>query len=492
MHASERIDNFAPFGEDHGPLLTGPFAPIGDESVFTDLPVIQGALPRDLNGVYMRTGPNPRHAPNGRYHPFDGDGMIHAAEFRNGRLTVRNRWVRTQAFEREAVAGAATYWGIRETAMGRPDKPLKDSANTDLVAYAGKALALWYMSGDAYEIDPLTLQTLGTQPAIAATGGKISAHAKVDPITGDLLYFDYGDEPPYLHYGVVGPGGQLKHHVPIPLPGPRLPHDMAVTEHYSILHDLPLFHDEAAMKLGRHKLAFHPELPTRFGVIPRYGKTGDIRWFEFTPCFVYHVVNAWEQGDWITMVACRYMPAIQADGSIDAPRTARNVAELVMTARLWQWRMNVKTGASEERCLDPLRNVEFPTHNTEFTGRHTRFGYLVDPHDTRILQWTGLRKYDLDTGESLSAWADDAEHSWYSEPWFAAADQAQGEDHGYVIAFQFNANTQRQTLDLFDARDLNRGPVAQVAIPRHVPIGFHGCWIAAPRIAHWVGNALHP
>jgi carotenoid cleavage dioxygenase len=292
-----------------------------------------------------------------------------------------------------------------------------------------------------------------------------------------------------MHYGVVRPDGQLLHHVPVPLPGPRLPHDMAVTEHYSIVHDLPLFHDEEAMKLGRHKIDFHPELPTRFGVIPRYGKSEELRWFEFTPCFLYHVVNAWEEGDWITMVACRYMPATRPDGSIDAARTAKNVAELVMTARLWCWRMNVKTGEREERCLDAHRNVEFPTCNSALTGRRTRYGYLVDHSETVTLQWNGIRKFDLDTGQSLSAWSDDAEASWYSEPWFAAADQPCGEDHGYVIAFQFNAKTQQQTLDIFDARDLNKGPVAQVAMPRHVPTGFHGCWMASTRIPHWHGAA---
>jgi carotenoid cleavage dioxygenase len=147
--------------------------------------------------------------------------------------------------------------------------------------------------------------------------------------------------------------------------------------------------------------------------------------------------------------------------------------------------MNLKTGATEERCLDAERNVEFPTYNAALTGRRTRYGYLIDHHPTAILQWNGIRKYDLDTGTSLSAWTDDVEHSWYSEPWFAAADDPQSEDHGYVIAFQFNAATQRETLDIFDARDLGQGPVAQVAIPRHIPTGFHGCWIAARRIAGW-------
>src|SRR5512145_1579190 len=92
MNAPERaafgLDDFAPFGDMHGPLLTGPFAPVADESVWTDLPLVKGAIPADLNGVYLRAGPNPRFEPLGRYHPFDGDGMVHAAEFRAGRLTV--------------------------------------------------------------------------------------------------------------------------------------------------------------------------------------------------------------------------------------------------------------------------------------------------------------------------------------------------------------------------------------------------------------------
>ncbi len=485
MTSSIPTDNFAPFGEQHGPLLTGPYAPLSDESVWTDPQLLSGAIPADLNGVYMRAGPNPRFTPNGRYHPFDGDGMVHAAQFRNGRVTVRNRWVRTEAWAREDAAGAAAHWGIRETIAGRDDKPLRDAANTDMVGHAGKALALWYMSGDAYEIDPLTLETVRKQPALAGSGGKISAHAKVDEITGELMYFDYGNEAPYMRYGVVGADGQLRHLVPIELPGPRLPHDMAITEHYSILHDLPLFHDHGAMALGRHKIEFHPELPTRLGVIPRHGRGDEIRWFDFTPCFLYHTINAWEDGDEIVMVGCRYMPALHADGTIDASRTARNIAELVMTARLWRWTMNLKTGVAREHCLDPVRNVEFPSVNAALTGRPTRYGYLTDQHATSVLQWNGVRKYDLETGESLGAWTDSAEHSWYSEPWFAPADHAGAEDHGYLIAFQFHAGLQRQTLDIFDARQLDAGPVAQVAIPRHIPTGFHGCWIGAPRVAGW-------
>jgi len=475
-------DDTSPFGEDYGPTLMGVYAPIGSENTLTDLTLIHGSIPADLNGVYLRAGPNARYAPNGRYHPFDGDGMVHAAQFENGRLTYRNRWVQTDGWNEEDKAGRSTHYGIRETLKDRPDKRLKDTANTDLVAHGGKVLALWYMSGDAYEIDPITLETLGKSQGIAQSGGRISAHAKVDEVTEDLLFFEYGNHAPYMHYGVLGPDGQLKHYVPVDLPGPRLPHDMGVTEHYSILHDLPLFHDEEAMKLGRHKVAFYPEVPTRFGVIPRLGAAESIRWFDFSPCFVYHVVNSWEEGDWVVQVGCRYMPAVDDAGAIDAMRTAKDVAELVMHARLWVWRMNMKTGETEEHVLDPDHNVEFPTYNSAMTGRRTRYGYLVDHSEKKTLQWYGIRKYDLDSGACLGNWSDDPENSWYSEPWFAAADNPQSEDHGYVISFQWNEKLSRETLDIFDARDVSAGPVAQVLIPHRIPIGFHACWMSAIRL----------
>jgi carotenoid cleavage dioxygenase len=195
MNARTAPENLAPFGEDYGPLLTGVHAPISQELQLSDLKLIKGSIPMDLNGVYLRAGPNARYAPNGRYHPFDGDGMVHSAHFENGHLVYRNRWVQTEGFVEEQAAGQATHYGIRETLKGRPDKRLKDTANTDIVGHRGKALALWYMSGDAYEIDPITLETLGKSQAIANSGGKISAHAKVDEVTEEMMFFDYGTKP---------------------------------------------------------------------------------------------------------------------------------------------------------------------------------------------------------------------------------------------------------------------------------------------------------
>lgn len=487
-HPNERpIDPDAPFGTDLGPMIMGPYAPVADELTLDNLPVI-GEIPRDLSGVYLRNGPNQRFHPNGRYHWFDGDGMVHAAHFDRGRLTYRNRWVRSEGFLKNEAAGRELYFGVMETHRDRADKPMRDTPNTDIIGHGGAAVASWYLAGKPYRLHPITLETLGTPdyadgggaPWLRGHNGQFSAHCKVDEITGELFFFDYWNEPPYMSYGVVGADGRIKHHVPIELPGPRLPHDMAVTEHYSILHDLPLFYDENALRVGRHKIAFHPELPTRFGVIPRYGAPSDIRWFEASPCFIYHVVNAFEEGEEVVMVGCRYMPPTDAAGRIDAPKMARMIAQLQMDARLYRWRFNLRTGLTREEMIDPDNNLEFPTYNTALTGRRTAWSYSLvqtreQPH------FTGVVRQNTDTGAMQSY--SDGPDTWYSEAPFAPADRARTEDDGYLVSFVWNGRERRSELQVFDARQVERGPMARVLLPRRVPAGFHATWIQAHQIA---------
>ena len=487
VERDENLDLEAPFGHGHGPMLTGPFAPVSSEDTWDDLPV-EGKIPDDLNGVYLRNGPNPRFEPQGAYHAFDGDGMIHAAEFRNGKVTYRNRWVRTDAWNENDAQGEEVHWGIHQTLKGRTDKVLGDVSNTDIIGHAGKAVTSWYLSGRPYILNPLTLETETSADYATGPGQGMSAHGKVDEITGDLLFFDYFDTAPFMTYSVVNKDGKLVHHVPIELPGDRLPHDMAITENFSILHDLPVYHDEEALKAGRHKIRFNAELPARFGVIPRFGAETELQWFEFTPCFLYHVVNSWEEGDEIVMVACRYMPALDEQGEIDERRTAKRIAHLEMDARLWEYRMNVKTGEAREKCLNADLNIEFPTYDSARTGRYTKWGYLVD-HDPATLHWTGIRKMNTDTGESVGEWSDGPEDAWYSEPWFAPADNPKSEDHGYVVSFVWNNATKVQQIQVFDALDIGKGPVARITLPRQVSSGFHACWMKAEQIEGWAQGA---
>lgn len=481
---SKFTDEDAPFGHNHGPMLTGPFAPIADELELDDLPV-EGEIPKDLSGVYLRNGPNQQFEPKGAHHYFDGEGMIHSGLFRDGKFTYRNKWVRTDGFKKNEEAGEELYWGVMNSNKDSDNKPMNNAANTDVIGHGGKAVASWYLSGVPYIIDPITLDTVKAAPEYVSGPGKgMSAHFKVDEHTGDLLFFDYFTEAPYMSYGVVNKEGKLVHHVPIELPGSRLMHDMGASANYSILHDVPVYHDHDALKAGRHKIRFDSSLPIRFGVIPRFGASDSIRWFEFSSCFLYHVINCWEEGDEVVMIACRYMPSIKDDGTIDEEATAKRIARLQMDARLWSYRMNMKTGEAVEKCLNPDHNVEFPSYNSQETGRYTKWAYLVD-HDPNILRWTGIRKMNTDTGESVGEWSDGHEDCWYSEPWFAPADNPKSEDHGYVVTFCWNAKTKVQELQVFDALDINKGPVARIKLPRRLPPGFHACWMKPSQVENW-------
>lgn len=454
------------------PYLVGPYAPIDDEADF-ELDVV-GEVPADLSGAYVRNGPNPKLDPEGRYHWFDGDGMIHAVTAEDRKLTYKNRWIRTKALAEEEAANAPLWRGVMEP-VKRRDIPYKDTANTDVVAHRGELLALWYISGEPYRVDPRTLETKG----VADFGGKrsttVSAHAHVDEATDELMFFTFSMRPPFMHYGVVGADGVQKHLTPIPLPGPRLPHDMAITENYSILMDLPVVFDVEALKTGRWVTRFDRELPARFGIVPRHGT--DVRWFEADPCYIYHVVNAWEEDGAVVLTACRVTDPLPKPRPEDG-EWARMMANLRVTAHLHRWRFDLETGAVTEETLDDA-NTEFPTMRLDRFGRRSRYTYNVSLADTPTVEFDGLVKYDLErnTSQRLAFGADFAG----SEASFAPRVGSTEEDDGYLTTFVTNKREGTSELWIVDAKDLEAGPLARATLPRRVPLGFHATWVPKDR-----------
>jgi carotenoid cleavage dioxygenase-like enzyme len=461
------------------PYLEGPFAPTQEEVTIPDLEVV-GAVPEDLNGVYVRNGPNPQFQPVGRYHWFDGDGMVHAVHISEGRATYRNRWVRTGGFERERDAGATLWRGIMEPWRDNPrDEPEKDTANTDVIFHNERLLALWYRAGKPYALDPLTLETLGAEDFDGTLRCEVSAHAKVDERTGELCFFDYGLKRPYMRYGVVSPDGVVRHFVGIDLPAPRLPHDMAITERYSILMDLPLMNDPEASRVGRYKLFFDRGTPSRFGVIPRYGKADEVRWFEAEPCFIYHSVNAWEEGDEIVMDVCRVKrpePRTDLDGPL-----AQMLSYLRLDAHLHRYRFDLRSGRTSEQVVDD-DNSEFPSINLGMVGRRSRYAYNMHISPESTLLFDGLVKYDLDSGAAETHWFGDGR--WGSEAPFAPRPGAVAEDDGYLVSYVYDEREQRSEVEVLDAADVGAGPICRIKLPVRVPLGFHATWVPGERLAN--------
>ena len=475
------------------PALDGNNAPIGDEALFDNLPVI-GRVPDDFAGLYVRNGPNAYYPPDWRYHAYDGDGMLHAVRFDHGRVSYRNRWIQTRALEEERAAGRPLWKGLKEPFRAdRPDEPLKNTANTDVKFHAGRLIGMWYRSGMPYAVDPTTLETLGPADFDGAID-RISAHSRPDEHTGELLWFDYDIRPPYLRYGVIGPDRKARHAVDIALDGPTLPHDMAVTPHYTILHDFPLRPDREALAAGRYKLRFDATQPSRFGIIPRYGRADEIRWFTARPAYMLHVVNAWEEGmdgqgrgGVVVMVGTPYRLHAGDDGMPDARRLERTIHLRQRDFQLYEWRFDLATGQTTERVIDDVLNTEFPVINSDFQGRRNRFSYhVLFPQGGREEpRFPGLVKYDLETGGYLAYSA--GPRFFYNEPGFAPRDDAQAEDDGYLVMLVWNPVDARSEVQVFDARDarMASGPVARVLLPRRVPHGFHATWVSDRVRARW-------
>lgn len=464
------------------PYLHGVYAPIDRELSAQDLP-IEGELPEDLAGSYYRNGANPRFQPKNRYHPFDGDGMVHAVHIAAGRASYQNRWIATEALTGELAAGHSVSPGV----MGPFDYSvssfgIKDTANTDVFCLNNELVTLWYNAGHPVALDPQTLATRGPFQLDGRAQRRMSAHSKVDWSTGELLFFDYGDEPPYMTYGVADAAGRLLHEVPIDLPGPRLPHDLGFTSRYTILHDLPFFHDVNVLRKHHMRvLTFHQDIPTRFGIIPRFGDSREIRWFDCEPCYILHVSNCWEAGDWVIMDGCRSdnpMPRAHSDEG----ELSHMLAYMRLEANNYRWRFNLRTGEVREGPIDDL-NTEFNKTNPLYAGRPSRYAYHqripTFEEGGATLRFTGLVKYDNETGRRW-LW-DYGPEVFGSEAVFAprvGATAETAEDDGYVVNLVTDARDWTSYFQVFDASDFEQGPIARVRLPQRVPVGFHAVWRA--------------
>ena len=473
--------------DDEHRYRTGAWRPQDTEHTAWDLDV-EGEIPDGLEGVYLRNTENPLMPALGTYHPFDGDGMLHSIAFSNGEAVYRNRFVRTDGLVLEQYHGEALWAGLAEqpfrsqraSATGARPRT-KDASSTDIVVHRGAALSSFYLCGDLYRHDPVTLEPDGVEKwngAFPAEGA--SAHTKVDPATGELLFFNYGTEAPFMHHGVVDADGELVHYTEVPLPGPRLPHDMAFTEHHVILNDFPLFWDPDAMAAGYYVPRYHPELPSRFAVLPRRGGVDDIRWFEADPTFVLHWVNAHEDGDEIVLDGFfeedPSPPAAAGDSIEDAIYRYLDLER--MRSRAHRWRFDLTTGATtEERLSD--RTTEFGMINPTRAGRPNRYSWNALP----CAGWFGFRglvKHDLETGEETVV--ELPEGVFCSETVMVPRPGATAEDDGWLLSFSMDVDADESHCLILDAAHPEAGTIAKVRLPERICSGTHATWAGADEL----------
>ncbi|MBI3677430.1 MAG: carotenoid oxygenase family protein [Proteobacteria bacterium] len=466
------------------PYLNGAWTPLMEEVNASDLDVIEGTIPKDLDGIYLRNTENQVHQPLGRFHPFDGDGMIHQIDFRGGHASYRNRFVRTRGFEAEQEAGASLWGGLADPVQlaKRPGWGahgfLKDSSSTDVVVHAGKALSTFYQCGEGYRLDPQTLEQLGLESWVPIDG--ISAHARVDERTGELMFFNYSKHAPYLHFGVVDRNNKLATYIPVSLSGPRLPHDMAFTENYAILNDLPAFWDADLLKRNIHAVRLHEGLPSRFALVPRRGD-GEIRWFEAAPTYVLHWVNAYEDGNEVVLDGYfqeEPMPKPRQDAPPGYEHMMAYLDEFSFKSKLHRWRFNLADGATREERLDD-RIMEFGMINRRYAGRKYRYVYSTIAEPGWFLFKSFVKK-DVQTGESWSYELDSGRYA--SEAPFAPRMDSRSEDDGYLVSFVTDENSRTSECIVLDAQHIPDGPICRVALPHKICSGTHSFWASRDQL----------
>lgn len=454
------------------PFLSGNFAPWLSEGEASDLK-ITGALPQDLNGTFFRNGPNPAFEPLGRYHWFDGDGMIHAIHLENGRASYRNRYVLSKGLQEERQAQQALYKGLLEVSPNEAPQ-FKNTGNTNIVFHAGKLLAL--MEGALpTQMDRKSLATLGEWDFDGKLFGPMTAHPKMDPHSGEMLFFGYSPMPPYLQFHVANSRGELIRSEVIDIEWPSMIHDFAITQDYVIFILAPLlFSVEKLMETG-NIFSWEPERGMRIGVMPRQGGSADVKWFQDEAGYIFHPINAYNTGGQVVLDAARFErmlfmnPEQLAPGerSIDAPN-------------LHRWHLDLDSGNLQREQLDDAP-AEFPRIDERRLGDKHRYGYIAAQEGDAVydagLTFTAIHKHDLERGTRTERRY--GSHNGVGEPLFVPRTANAEEDDGYVLVLAYNKANDSSALDILDARNLAAEPVATVHLPHRVPYGFHGNWVAA-------------
>jgi carotenoid cleavage dioxygenase len=458
------------------PFFSGNFAPVSFEADAPDLPV-HGELPKDLAGTLYRNGPNPQFAPRDQnHHWFIGDGMIHAFHVEDGRVAYRNRWVRTPKWELEYAAHKSLFgaWGNPATT----DRSVvgKDSgvANTNIVWHAGKLFAL-EEAHRPFALDPQTLAAKGYCDFDGALAGtRFTAHPKIDPETGEMVFFAYsasGHFSTTLAYGVIDKSGRLTRYDVFEAPYASMVHDFMVTRNYVLFPVLPLTGSMQRAMSGKPAYAWEADKRSYVGVMKRNAAVSSVRWFECDPCYVFHPMNAYEDGDKIVGDVMQYDAApLFPDPNGRPGDPAKATANLTR----WTFDLSANSNGFKRESIDDLAG-EFPRFDERFSGRDYRSGYFAASSDRKLFDhFDTLAHLDLKTSKRSSYQLPHGDA--ISEPIFVPRNGASAEGDGYLLATIFRGAENRSDLAVFDATALDRGPIALAELSHRVPFGFHGNW----------------
>jgi 8'-apo-carotenoid 13,14-cleaving dioxygenase len=445
------------------PFLNGIHKPLPSELTLSDLEVT-GAIPPELDGHYVRNGPNPVTPPHpATHHWFMGDGMIHGIRISQGKAVwYRNRWIRSSA-----VTDA-----LGEPRAPGPHEPPFDLVNTNVLGHAGKIWALVEAGGSPVEVD----DELGTVAYNTfdgtLKGGSFAAHPHRDPKTGELHAICYSAENMnQIRHVVVDTLGKVRREEPIAVQdGPSI-HDCMITEKYAIILDMPVTFSLKSVLLGHgFPYKWNPKHKARVGLLPKEGRGEDTIWCDVEPCYVFHPCNAYDNPDGtVTLDVCAHDSVFKDD--ILAPDSTAIPFE--------RWTIDPAAHRVTRAVVDPDPQ-EFPRPNEEHIGLYYRYAYTLavpmgeDPSNPIASK---LYKHDMEAGTRQVHQFGKGRVA--GEFVFVPAAGAKSEDHGWLMGYVIDTADDTTELVILDALNFEGPPQAAIRIPHRIPPGFHGNWVPA-------------
>ncbi|MCL6251312.1 carotenoid oxygenase family protein [Altererythrobacter sp. KTW20L] len=453
---------------------------------------IDGEIPAEMDGAFYRVHPDPQFAPRKPGDQFfNGDGMVTMFRFKDGRVSMKQRYAKTDKWKLENEAGRALFGSYRNP---RTDDPSvigqhRGTANTNVLVFGDDLIAMKEDS-PCLTMDKLTLETDGyTDWSGQLTLRTFGAHPKIDPETGNLCNISYaadGDLSRDATYFEITPDGEVVRFVRFEVPYYTMLHDFGIAGDYIVIPVSPYSSDPTVLEQDRPHFYYDRSLSAWMGVMRRDGDGSDMRWFEQREALCScHVMNAYQEGTKVhldtPMSKIGSLPFFpDKDGAPFDP-------ELAMT-ELARFTVDVTSNEDKVESVTPLGKApgEFPRIDDRMAGKPYRHGWMITydlakPYNGPPGPFAGvintLTHFDVVSGEEQSWWC--GPDGSIQEPCFIPRSKDAPEGDGWLVALVDDHVRNYSDLCIFDALDVANGPIARAKLPIRLRQGLHGNWAAA-------------
>jgi carotenoid cleavage dioxygenase-like enzyme len=475
------------------PDFIGHNAPSRIECDVFDLVVEEGAIPKDLDGTWFRSIPDPQFPPMLGHDTFlSGDGMVSAFTFANGHVDYKVRYVQTDRWKNERAARRGLY-GLyrnpftddpsvrgRNTGVGKGNS--RGAANTTPVFHAGRLFATKEDSR-AWELNPRTLETIGEWDYEGRLKSQtMTAHPRFDPETGELHFFGYeagGLCTTDVAYGVANKNGELVREEWLKVPYCALMHDFAVTREHAIFPGFPIAADLKRLEAGGPHWRWEAGLETFVGIMPRDASVNKLRWFRGPACSVFHIVNAYTEGSKVHMDLCvSNVPVFQFIRDAANMQTRPDQIE----GGVERWTFDLSKAGDEFQRQTIAQSADMPRTATKDMMRDYDVAYLArfNPQlAPPILTgpvgagFNELVRIEVKSSRSKSL-AMDVTSTLQEHVHIPSKKPG----HEGYLAFVVDKHAENLAeVYIVEAEHLDKGPIARIKVPMRLRSAVHGNWI---------------